>query len=364
MKRVIVLLCCLQFVISGVALSQRYQLPITVTDGTNTQTLRVGMWPGATDGFDFGLDTLAPPAPPAGAFDARLRVSSPPNDFFTDMRTNTISPRTYTAIYAPATGAGPIVLTWRQASLDSLDPLGTFIITDNITGTLYTLDMKTTGSLNTSSSPFITTSLRIVITPVQPVPIQLASFNATVTSTHAVLLEWLTLSEINNYGFEIQRHGIGEEFASLPGVFIQGHGTTVDPHYYSYTDGTAGAGQWWYRLKQIDLNGSFTFGPEVMVNTLTSVGSNERPTQFALHQNYPNPFNPATEISYAVPQDVHVKLEVFNSFGQQVALLVDRNQEVGNYTVTFDAQKLASGLYFYRMQAGSFTEVRKLLLLK
>ena len=364
MKRFTVLLSFLTIAVSELALSQRYILPITVTDGINTKVLHVGMWPGATDGYDAGLDTLAPPAPPAGAFDARLRVVTPPNDFFTDLRSNTITPRTHTMLYAPATGAGPIVLSWRQASLDSLDPLGTFFIHDNFGGGLFSLDMKTTGTLNTNSSPFLASSLTIVITPVQPVPIQLASFTGRVTTSGAVLLEWMTISEINNYGFEVQRHGEGEPFVSLPGVFIPGHGTTIEPHHYSYTDATVVPGPWWYRLKQIDLDGSVSYSPEVTVNTLTNVGSGERPAKFSLDQNYPNPFNPTTTIKYSTGNSGRVVLRLYDVYGQQVATLVDQVQGPGDHSVDLDAHHLASGVYYYSLDAGTWGAMKKLVLLK
>jgi len=338
----------------------QWKVPITVSDGINTKALRFGIDPSGTDGFDLGLDTLAPPAPPAGAFDARFRVASPANDFFTDIRSNVQQVKTFTMLYAPVTGQPSVTITWNPAVLSTLCTAAT--ITDNITGTLYTQDMFTTSSAN-SSNPLIQSSLRIVIT--NPLlPIQLASFTGTVTTTGTVLLEWVTISEINNYGFEIQRHGVGEPFASLPGVFIPGHGTTLEPHYYSYTDATVVPRQWWYRLKQIDYDGSFSYSPEVMVNTLTNVGSGEQPTQFALDQNYPNPFNPGTTIKYSIGNSCRVVLKLYDVFGQQLATLVDQVQESGVHFVDLDGRNLPSGVYYYAMEAGAFGEVKKLVLLK
>ena len=101
-------------------------------------------------------------------------------------------------------------------------------------------------------------------------PIQLSSFTATPLTGGQVRLDWTTLSEMNNYGFEIQRKRNGEtEFQTVPLSFVPGHGTTIDPHSYSFTDTTVAAGQWWYRLKQIDLDGTIHFGPEVTVDVLT-----------------------------------------------------------------------------------------------
>ena len=88
------------------------------------------------------------------------------------------------------------------------------------------------------------------------------------------------------------------------------------------------------------------------------------PEKFVLSQNYPNPFNPSTNIKYALPSEVHVKLEVFNILGQRVAVLVDDYQEAGYYDVTFESRELPSGIYLYRIHAGQFVDMKRFLLLK
>ena len=100
-------------------------------------------------------------------------------------------------------------------------------------------------------------------------------------------------------------------------------------------------------------------------NITTGINDEDVLTQkFVLEQNYPNPFNPSTTISFALPQQANVKLNVYNSLGEEVAELVNGNISAGNHQVTFDASHLSSGLYFYRMAAGSFFEVKKMILLK
>jgi hypothetical protein len=93
-------------------------------------------------------------------------------------------------------------------------------------------------------------------------------------------------------------------------------------------------------------------------------GSAHRLNYLILGQNYPNPFNPLTDISYHLPIDAKVRLDVFDSIGRMVARLVDENQKAGDYQAAFTNPGLASGVYFYRLSAGEFTETKKMLLIK
>jgi hypothetical protein len=107
------------------------------------------------------------------------------------------------------------------------------------------------------------------------------------------------------------------------------------------------------------------FLADTLFRTLTSVAVHEGvPKEFMLEQNYPNPFNPSTTIQYALPARSHVNLSLFNTLGQQVAELVNEELEAGYHEVSFDAKNLPSGVYFYRIQAGTFVETKRLLLLR
>lgn len=199
----------------------------------------------------------------------------------------------------------------------------------------------------------------------EPVPVQLASFSAKVVSSSSVRLEWTTLSETNNYGFEVEKsQQASGPFTMIPNSFVQGHGTTVVQQDYTFTDETASTGRWYYRLKQIDLDGTFTYTDPVVADVLTSVGEQMVPTEAMLAQNYPNPFNPSTNIRYGLPERAFVTLTVVNTLGQPVATLVNEEVGPGYHDVRFNAEGLAAGVYFYRLTAGSFVETRKLLLLK
>ena len=198
-----------------------------------------------------------------------------------------------------------------------------------------------------------------------PLPIQLASFTGTVTVGSSVDLRWKTVSEVNNFGFDVQRSTAqAGDYQSITGSFVRGQGTTNVPHNYSYTDNGPGTGQVFYRLKQYDLDGTFHYSDGIAVNLLTGVAGGEFPTQFTLGQSYPNPFNPSTVIRYGLPQAAEVVLEVFNMLGQRVAVLVNEKQESGYHEVTFRPTGLASGAYFYTIRAGDFYASKKLVLLK
>jgi hypothetical protein len=197
-------------------------------------------------------------------------------------------------------------------------------------------------------------------------PVQLASFTAALLSNNLIELRWSTISELNNYGFYIQRRlQSGSTWYELPNVFIPGHGTTNEPQHYSFIDSTLpGPGIWLYRLKQVDLDGTPHFTEPVSVNVLTNVVEPVLPTKFALEQNYPNPFNPSTTIEFALPKSVHTTFKVFDLLGREVATLVDEQLPAGSYKREWHAQGMASGVYLYRLQAEEYVETKKLLFLR
>jgi hypothetical protein len=197
-----------------------------------------------------------------------------------------------------------------------------------------------------------------------PLPIQLTSFKAATLSGNGISLTWTTASGTNNFGFYVQRRGPDDkEFARIPGAFIAGHGTTLAQHQYSYLDTTRAFALNWYRLQQIDLDGAVHFSEPVQVGGVTDV-RDEVPTAYGLAQNYPNPFNPSTTIRYGLPARSQVTLTIFNTLGQSVSTLMNGEQEAVYHDVKFNATNLSSGVYFYRLQAGTFVETKRLLLLR
>ena len=184
-------------------------------------------------------------------------------------------------------------------------------------------------------------------------PVELSSFTANVNGTD-VNLTWSTATETNNNGFEVQRKS-GEEFVTIG--FVRGNGTTTEIQNYSYTDSKLPIGGYSYRLKQVDFDGSFEYSNVVNVD-LTA------PTVFALDQNYPNPFNPSTMISYSIPQSSFVTLKVYDIIGNEVATLVNQNQQAGKYDIRFDASNLSNGVYMYSIKTDNFTSTKKMILMK
>jgi hypothetical protein len=196
-------------------------------------------------------------------------------------------------------------------------------------------------------------------------PVQLASFTASRVNTNQIRLNWTTVSEVNNYGFEVEKSlGNTNNFTGISGSFIPGNGTTLEPHSYSFTDAIMSNGNWFYRLKQIDLDGTINYSDPVEINTLTSVNDKRVPTEFSLAQNYPNPFNPTTRIEYALPKESSVKLDVYNTLGQLITTLVNAKQSIGYHAVEFDASGLGSGIYFCKLTTEGISLTRKMMLVR
>ena len=189
-----------------------------------------------------------------------------------------------------------------------------------------------------------------------PFPVELSLFNA-VLIDNKVALNWRTETEINNYGFEIERTiNINDNWITI--TFVGGNGNSNSPKFYDYSDFDINkAGKYYYRLKQIDNDGTFEYSDVITVQVTT-------PNNFYLNQNYPNPFNPTTRIDFSLPERQKVLLSVYNILGILVSELVNEIREPGSYSVTFDASKLPSGTYFYTILAGKYLAVNKMSFIK
>lgn len=187
------------------------------------------------------------------------------------------------------------------------------------------------------------------------VPVELTHFSAAVDG-NLIDLRWITATELNNKGFEIQRRTKYSDYETIS--FVEGKGTTTNANGYTYSDKVNSSGQYFYRLRQIDFDGSYEYSNEIMVDVTVIPG------EFMLAQNFPNPFNPSTEITFSVDKTGYVSLNVYNILGQKVADLVNGITEAGIYSVTFDAKDLTTGTYIYSLQSENQTISKKMVLIK
>jgi hypothetical protein len=188
------------------------------------------------------------------------------------------------------------------------------------------------------------------------VPVELISFNAEVNE-NGIKLKWETATELNNTGFDVERRSDKTSFEKIG--FIEGKGTTTEKQEYTFLDGgVKGKGKYYYRLKQIDRDGTETYTDVLEVDYAVI------PTVFSLSQNYPNPFNPTTTIQFGIPKEVKVTLKIYDALGSEVATIVNEKLEPGYYKYQWNGSAFASGVYFYRLTAENFLSTKKLILIK
>ena len=188
------------------------------------------------------------------------------------------------------------------------------------------------------------------------VPVELSSFTAIAQDAN-VLLNWVTSTETNNMGFDVERRTVKSNSGWQKLGFINGNGTTTEKSSYSYVDKNPVDGKSYYRLKQIDFDGSYKIYNSVEVEFGTV-------KEYSLSQNYPNPFNPSTDIIYTLAKSGNITLKVYNILGSEVTTLVDGFMEAGKHSVKFNAKDFTSGVYFYTIKADNFTSTRKMILMK
>ncbi len=210
---------------------------------------------------------------------------------------------------------------------------------------------RTPFDVNTTAQPFIVDA------------VTLTAFSVAVEKNNA-LLSWVTANELNNAGFEIERRANGSAWQKI--AFIEGAGQSRNIANYNYTDHNLPTGSYDFRLKMLDLSGSFEYSSVVTA----FIGLPER---FALMQNFPNPFNPTTVIQYQLPAAVgntagrnRTTLKIYNLLGEEIRTLVDKQEAPGFYSVTWDGKDksgrtASSGIYIYRLQSGNFVETRKMV---
>lgn len=190
-------------------------------------------------------------------------------------------------------------------------------------------------------------------------PVSLQSFNSIVNGRD-LKLNWVTSSEINNKGFDIERKTNSEDWKNIG--FVQSRGAENSSANYSFADIKLTTGKYQYRLKQIDNNGNFSY---YNLNGIIEIGI---PGKYDLSQNYPNPFNPSTKIDYALPFDSKVNLVIYDLTGREVKKILNETKTAGYYTSEINMNNLASGVYIYRIVAESnaqkYSLSKKMVLVK
>lgn len=212
-------------------------------------------------------------------------------------------------------------------------------------------------------------------------PVELIYFEAH-PQEESILIKWGTATEIENFGFEVQRSTDLITFEVLE--FIFGHGTSFVTHHYEYVDSPLTSGTFYYRLKQIDTNGDFKITDTINATIVTSVfiEDENKILNHNLSQNFPNPFNPSTTIQFTISNIMlnlskyddatlqqaqsnnFVTLKIYDVLGNEVETLVNEAKSPGNYSVQFNGSSLSSGIYYYQLKSNNFTSTKKMILLK
>ncbi|MCW8817054.1 MAG: T9SS type A sorting domain-containing protein [Ignavibacteriaceae bacterium] len=237
----------------------------------------------------------------------------------------------------------------------NFDPVFSFYVGDQPRGP-SSGDFDSDGDLDIAVPIYNSAQVAIIMNTLNPVPVELVSFTAFV-SKYDVTLNWRTGTEKNNSGFEILRSAQNDNNWNQIG-FIEGHGTTTEENVYSFVDKNLEPGSYSYKLVQIDFDGTRNESEVVTVEILN------QPDEYSISQNYPNPFNPATTIQYSIPENGNVALKIFNALGKEVANLVNEFQQPGIYKVNFNGENLGSGVYYYRLESGRFSQTNKMILLR
>jgi hypothetical protein len=216
-------------------------------------------------------------------------------------------------------------------------------------------DIDNDGDIDVFGADYINHPPAIVYLNESAIPVELTNFSFDIVDGK-IVLKWTTATEINNSHFIVQRSPDKINFIDLDR--IEGSGTKTEISNYSFTDESAGRMRHYYRLKQVDFDGSFSYSKIIKTTFFKNANT------YFLFQNYPNPFNPKTVIKYSIPEASNVQIKVYDMLGGEVADLVNEMKEAGTHEVGFDASELSSGIYIYSIQSGDFVQTMKMTLLR
>lgn len=386
MKYLVILLLYVSFPITLLCDIELRFVKISNVNNGSSGTMTFDLEAKSNDGNDISITKLEVRIDEDGGLKANYQSVSFSNQLFTAPAYNILKEE-----YSE--GSGPNVDFLR---IDYRYLTGTKVVIGHLNWTkiyrvaiTYTLsDGSTTdfsfsdGNCSISATPSVSLAYGTVdnsdLSPA-PLPVELTSFTGEILNEE-VTLSWKTETEINNYGFEVERmyqekriknqetseksqESISEYQDWDKLGFVEGHGNSNSPKYYSFSDKSISeAGKYFYRLKQVDIDGKYEYSD--VVEVVLNVSS-----EFKLEQNYPNPFNPVTTIKYTIPSKIksetsNVKLVVYDILGSEIAALVNESQQPGNYEVDWNAEQLNSGIYFYKLQVGNYIDTKRMILMK
>ena len=242
---------------------------------------------------------------------------------------------------------------WGDFSSSSVDP------SDGQTFYVFNEYAMTRGTGSTDNGRWATL---FGVFPTSELPVELTNFSS-VVNNGIVNLSWQTATETNNYGFDVERKVVSDQQSVFEKIgFVSGAGNSNAPKDYSFTDQPTGGTKFSYRLKQIDNDGNYKYYDAINV-TLSENQTAE------LMQNSPNPFNPSTAIKFYISKISNVSIKIYDMLGKEVTTLVDRQTDAGYHIVYWNGNDkygsdVSSGVYLYKLTAGSFTQTKKMLMLK
>ncbi len=342
-------------------------VPVTVSGSTGISGITFGS---VTNGGNLAVSRFSDaPANPSGITNTNTSwyrwIIEPPAGFaftnytLTFKRTDIDGIAVSGALQIPAEGDNTSVILYKRSTPGSgaFTNVGALTYHQNGTPTDISDDYLVSQPL-TSFSEFVLGSDQYEL------PVELSTLSAKV-STRNVHLDWTTATEVNSFKFVVERTVSGSNKWSALGEVIASNYSNA-PKSYGFDDKNLRSGNYSYRLKMVDNDGTYEYS-KITAEAFIGV-----PSEFSLSQNYPNPFNPSTKITYALPVNSHVTLELYAITGQKVATILNGNVEAGYYDVpvNMSGYNLSSGVYLYKfsgkeLSSGKqFTSVKKMMFLK
>ncbi|MDP1676606.1 MAG: DUF6298 domain-containing protein [Bacteroidota bacterium] len=267
----------------------------------------------------------------------------------------------------PSTSGGEYIVFLRDASNVDVNLTGgptqlTVEWFNTLTGETVSGNTVAGGAVRSFTSPFINEDEVLYLYDATLLPVELISFVGTSTSNNTIRLEWTTATEINNYGFQIERRKGGSTmFESVPSGFVEGYGSSNIPHSYVFIDRNVTPGNYSYKLKQIDNDGVWKYSTVVNVQL--------QPASVSLKQNYPNPFNSSTMISFELPLMSDISLTMYNTLGQKIKSIEKGKLDAGEHIVHWNGENdegvsVGSGVYVCRLVVDGAVMVRKIVMVR